>query len=51
MSHADFYKDGEHVKAVTAQYKALESELSDLYFTWGELTKELEQASAEFNNE
>jgi ATP-binding cassette subfamily F protein 3 len=51
MGHPDFYKDGEKVKEVTAQYKSFESELNDLYFTWGELTKELEHVSAEFNNE
>lgn len=47
MGHADFYKNGEKVKEVTVQYKALESELSDLYFTWGELTKELERVVGE----
>jgi ATP-binding cassette subfamily F protein 3 len=51
MGHPDFYKDGEKVKEVTAQYKSFESELNDLYFTWGELTKDLEHVSAEFNNE
>ncbi len=50
MGHADFYKDGEKVKHVTAQYKALEAELADIYFKWGELTKELERVSVEFKN-
>jgi ATP-binding cassette subfamily F protein 3 len=50
MGHADFYKDGERVKEVTAQYKALESALADIYFKWGELTKELEKVHVEFKN-
>jgi ATP-binding cassette subfamily F protein 3 len=48
MSRPDFYKDGEKVKAVTAEYKKLEQELQNAYFRWGELTKELESAMEEF---
>ncbi len=50
MGHADFYKDGERVKEVTAQYKSLEGELADVYFKWGELTKELERVMEEFQH-
>jgi ATP-binding cassette subfamily F protein 3 len=50
MGHADFYKDGEKVKEVTAQYKTLESELADIYVKWGELTKELEKVIGEFQH-
>jgi len=50
MGHPDFYKDGEKVKEVTAQYKALERELTDIYFKWGELTKELERVVGEFQH-
>jgi ATP-binding cassette subfamily F protein 3 len=46
MGHADFYKDGERVKEVTAQYKSLEGELADVYYRWGELTKELETVNS-----
>jgi ATP-binding cassette subfamily F protein 3 len=49
MAHADFYKDGEKVKEVTAHYKALETELSDIYFKWGELTRELEKVVGAFH--
>jgi len=49
MGHADFYKDGEKVKQVTAQYKTLEAELADIYFKWGEVTKELERLNGEFD--
>jgi ATP-binding cassette subfamily F protein 3 len=49
MGHADFYKDGEKVKQVTAQYKTLEAELADIYFKWGEVTKELERLNDEFD--
>ena len=48
MSRPDFYKDGEKVRAVTAEYKKLEQELQNAYFRWGELTKELESAMEEF---
>jgi ATP-binding cassette subfamily F protein 3 len=51
MGHPDFYKDGERVKEVTAQYKALERDLNDVYFRWGELTKELERTMALFEEE
>ncbi len=50
MGHADFYKDGEKVKHVTSQYKALEAELADIYFKWGEVTKELEKINAGFGD-
>ncbi|MFN0159540.1 MAG: ATP-binding cassette domain-containing protein [Bacteroidota bacterium] len=46
MAHRDFYKDGENVKEVTAKYKTLEAELAEIYFRWGELTRELEQIVA-----
>lgn len=46
MGHPDFYKDGEKVKEVTAEYKNLERELHDAYFRWGELTRELEKVEA-----
>ncbi len=49
MGHVDFYKDGEKVKRVTTQYKALEAELADIYFKWGEVTKELEKLNGEFD--
>jgi hypothetical protein len=48
MGHPDFYKDGEKVKEITAKYKSVEKELSDLYFRWGELTKQLEKMISEF---
>ncbi|MBX2990688.1 MAG: ABC-F family ATP-binding cassette domain-containing protein [Bacteroidetes bacterium] len=50
MGHPDFYKDGGKVKAVTAQYKNLESELQNVYFRWGELTRELERVTGEMND-
>lgn len=51
MGHPDFYKDGERVKELTAHYKALEGELNDVYFRWGELTKELERTMALFEED
>ncbi len=41
MGEPDFYKDGERVRKISAQYKAVEQELADQYFRWNELTREL----------
>lgn len=41
MADPAFYHDGDHVKAVTARYKEIESLLADGYFRWNELTKHL----------
>ena len=43
MGDPEFYKDGERVKAVAAQHKALGEELAEAYFKWNELKKELER--------
>ncbi len=46
MADPDFYKDGELVREVNQEYKALEQELANAYFRWNELTKELERLDA-----
>jgi ATP-binding cassette subfamily F protein 3 len=51
MAHPEFFKDGENVKRLTAQYKTLEVELSEAYFKWNEMTRELERLSQEFDKE
>lgn len=43
MGDPDFYKDGERVKEITVHYKTLEKNLSDEYYRWNELTRELER--------
>jgi ATP-binding cassette subfamily F protein 3 len=48
MATPEFFHDGEQVKRITAEYKALEQELTDAYFKWNELTNELAKISAEF---
>lgn len=48
MAHPDFYKDGEKVKETTARYKSLEDDLQNIYFKWGEQTKELERVMEQF---
>ncbi len=48
MAHPEFYRDGEKVKRVTAQYKLLEDEVRDAYFKWNELTRDLERLNEEF---
>jgi len=49
MEDPDFYRDGERVKQISAQYKELEQSLADDYHTWNELTKELERLNEELN--
>jgi ATP-binding cassette subfamily F protein 3 len=44
MADPGFYKDGERVKEVTAEYKEIEQELTRAYYSWNDLTKELENA-------
>jgi ATP-binding cassette subfamily F protein 3 len=51
MADPGFFKDGEKVKLLTAQYKAIEAELSQAYFTWNELTRELERLTQEFEKD
>ena len=46
MGMPDFYKDGETVKEVTARYKELEAVLTNGYFRWNELVKDLERMNA-----
>jgi ATP-binding cassette subfamily F protein 3 len=51
MARPEFFKDGEKVKLLTAQYKTLEVELSEAYFKWNGLTRELEMLNQEFDKE
>ncbi|HCV43689.1 MAG TPA: ABC transporter ATP-binding protein [Bacteroidetes bacterium] len=51
MGEPEFYKDGEHVKAVTTQFRSIDKEIADTYFKWNELTRELEKLSSEFDKE
>lgn len=51
MAHPDFFKDGAKVKLLTARYKTLEVELSEAYFRWNDLTRELEMLNHEFDKE
>jgi ATP-binding cassette subfamily F protein 3 len=51
MAHPEFFKDGEKVKLLTARYKTLEVELSEAYFKWNELTRELEMLNQEFDKD
>ncbi len=51
MGNPEFYKDGERVKSITAQFKTIGKEIEDLYFRWNELTRELEMLTEEFDKE
>ncbi len=46
MADPEFYKEGEHVKAVSARYKEVQEQLGDEYFKWGELAKRLEEVES-----
>jgi ATP-binding cassette subfamily F protein 3 len=50
MAEPDFYKDGEAVKATAARYRELETLLSEGYFRWNAMTKELEALAATNDN-
>jgi hypothetical protein len=43
MADPDFYRDGEQVKKTHARYRELEKDLSDGYFRWNELARQLEE--------
>jgi hypothetical protein len=51
MGDPEFYKDGEHVRSVTARFKSIGKEIEDLYFTWNQLTREVEKLTQEFDKE
>jgi ATP-binding cassette subfamily F protein 3 len=45
LADPELYKDGDRVREVAAEYKALEASLTDDYYRWNALTKELEEVS------
>ena len=45
LGDPELYKDGDRVRDVTAEYKALETSLADDYYRWNALMKELEELS------
>jgi ATP-binding cassette subfamily F protein 3 len=47
MSHPDFYKNGEQAKQVATEFKELGTKLTDAYYKWGELAKNLERTEQE----
>ncbi len=49
MAGADFYRDGERVRTVTARYREVQEQLTDEYFRWGEMTKELDRINEEMS--
>jgi ATP-binding cassette, subfamily F, member 3 len=49
MADPEFYKNGEQVKIVSAEYKEIEKKLNDEYHIWNDVTKELERIQAEFD--
>jgi ATP-binding cassette subfamily F protein 3 len=51
LAEPDLYKHGEEARDRAAEYQLLGTQLSDDYFRWGELTKELERIIAEENSE
>jgi ATP-binding cassette subfamily F protein 3 len=45
MGKPDFYRDGDHVRDITARYKNVREEIDSAYHRWGKLTAELEERS------
>lgn len=41
MAHADFYKDAEEAKKISAEYKEVQQHLQDRYFSWNNLTDQI----------
>ncbi|MBI3587196.1 MAG: ABC-F family ATP-binding cassette domain-containing protein [Ignavibacteriales bacterium] len=41
MANADFYKDGEEAKKISAEYKEVQQQLQDCYFGWNNLTDQI----------
>jgi ATP-binding cassette subfamily F protein 3 len=46
MADPDFYRDGDRARAIATEYKEVQKELSDNYFQWNALVKELESLNA-----
>ncbi len=44
MADPEFYKHGDLVRDVTGEYKEIEKELTQAYYRWNDLTRELENA-------
>jgi ATP-binding cassette subfamily F protein 3 len=43
MGSADFYRDGVNAKEIAARYRALQGELTEQYYRWDKLQRELER--------
>jgi hypothetical protein len=46
MADPGFYKDGERAREIATKYKEVQKDLSDNYFQWNALIKELEALNA-----
>jgi ATP-binding cassette subfamily F protein 3 len=42
MANPDFYKDGDAAKKTTIEYKEIQSKLTETYYSWDQITKEIE---------
>jgi ATP-binding cassette subfamily F protein 3 len=51
MADGGFYRDGEHAKVTSARYRGVQEELTNAYYRWGELNKELEELNRLFDAE
>jgi ATP-binding cassette, subfamily F, member 3 len=49
MADPEFYKNGERVKNVSAEYKEIEKKLNEEYHIWNDVTKELDRIQTEFD--
>ena len=46
MADPGFYRDGEQVRLVTGEYKEVEKELTEAYYRWNDLTRELDNVES-----
>jgi hypothetical protein len=50
MAESDFYREGDP-KSTTARYKEVQEDLTNAYYRWGELNKELDRLNRLFDAE
>jgi len=47
LADPELYKNGEEAKAVSAEYKSVQKDLSDAYWRWGKASEQLEKVQSE----
>jgi ATP-binding cassette subfamily F protein 3 len=47
LADPEMYKKGDEAKAVSAEYKSVQKDLSDAYWRWGKASEQLEKVQSE----